>query len=190
MVGTFAISKVAWVAGIVTAVRGGNGLGQLGSWAPPPCLALYGLKALLRWMNWGRVLWVPPQLEVLKSWSHQCSWPVSYAHRYWCGQEAEVMSAASPPATGLSGIPSLAAAARGLGIYAQPLLFLSPSTSSMCSKPICLHMYRCVDISIILVCWVGNFSWVMDVLLVIDWRGETKGAYHTTVMLMSPAGKC
>ena len=43
-----------------------------------------------------------------------------------------------------------------------------------------LHMYRCMDLSSILVCWVGSFSWVRDVSLVVNWRCETKGASHTT----------
>lgn len=48
--------------------------------------------------------------------------------------------------------------------------------------------FRCIDIQISLLSWCtgqGNLCWVIDVLLVVDWKSEGKEASHTTMMLTS-----
>lgn len=82
----------------------------------------------------------------------------------------------------------LSCCSRGLGSWALPLLF-PQFTFSMCSnRPtfICSNMWTS------LASWcVGQccLYWVMDVLLIVDWRRETKGASHDAMMMM-PFSKC
>ena len=60
----------------------------------------------------------------------------------------------------------------------------SSSTFCMCSNT---PTFRCTDVDLSSILCLGqrNFCWVMDVLLVIDWKSKTKGASYSAMMLDS-----
>ena len=88
-----------------------------------------------------------------------------------------------------------------LGLRAQPLRLTvqdcrryfqcSPGSASfMCPTP---PTFRCTDVWNSLMSWcVGqkHLCLAVDVLLIVDWRGEIKRASHTTTMLMSHQKDC
>ena len=68
-----------------------------------------------------------------------------------------------------------------LRLWSLPLVPVSPVGFS-------LPTYRCTDVWISLMSWyVGqrNICWVMDILLAVDWRRETKGLSHAAMTLTS-----
>ena len=102
---------------------------------------------------------------------HHCSWKAGY------------VCAAFPDATGFSGAAGSATAAGGPGSQAHNC---SPcSISSLCSSP---PTFRCTDVWNSPSSWSTGqrqLCWAMGVLMVLDWRGEKKGAFHDAVMLTS-----
>ena len=137
MAGTFALSRVDWVAGIATTVRGEDWWGIQGYghlchvWGCLVCRCRCSGRGR---GSGGRVVGVTT-VGGTESWPHQCCCPVSCAHRHWCSQEAEVVSAVPPPATGFSGAPGSAAVARGLGSGALRPLF------PQLLPPLCVPMH-------------------------------------------------
>ena len=92
------------------------------------------------------------------------------------------MWAAFPEVTGILGAVGVSATTEGLGLQAPPLLF--PSSPS----PVCLSppTFKCADL------WKSRASSsigqnhlcrVVDILLVADGRGETKGATQAVIIL-------
>ena len=127
-------------------------------------------------------LWSPQWLEGQDPRPH--CWSVTCSHGCWCGLEPGVMCAASPAATVFSEAVGTAAVVRGPGL--QALIPLFPrSISSKCSNP---PAFRCTDVwSPLANCCGGQWHlcWVVDVLLVVDWRGETKVVFHSVMFLTS-----
>lgn len=112
-----------------------------------------------------------------------CCWAFTCGHGCHHCQEARVGYTAFPTTPGFFGSVSSAAIARGPGLQAPPQLFSCFYLSTYSSPPTfrCGEVWNCPGPGVgqmHLFCTVG-------VLLVVSWRGETKGVSHYVTMLTS-----